>query len=204
MSRFFLAPVVWQELAATVQCRGSCVEEDFLKSIVFPELSFTENGRADDLLAERHPIMAQRSGTLDQEHSNGRKQAGDSGMANHRLPGKRAVSGVRRGRAGLAHGVDRPDRRSRLLQGAQDPRLPALPGWVLCKEQQIQAVPAGDNPQRVRRLPLQAARWAKSQSRQGNLGDYLDQSPPGQQYRGYFTDKEVQDADADAKADPRY
>jgi hypothetical protein len=81
---------------------------------------------------------------------------------------------------------------------------PLCRAWVLYKVQKIQAVPAGENPQRVRRLPLQAARWAKSQSRQGNLRDYLDQSPPGQQYRGYFTDKEIQDADADAQADPRY
>lgn len=81
---------------------------------------------------------------------------------------------------------------------------PLCGGWVLYKEQKIQAVPADESPQRVRRLPLQAARWAKSQSRQGNLRDYLDQSPPGQQYRGYFTDKDVQDADADAQADPRY
>jgi hypothetical protein len=75
---------------------------------------------------------------------------------------------------------------------------------VLYQEQKIQAVPAGGNPQKTRRTPLQAARWAKSQSRQGKLRDYLDQTTPGQQYRGYFTDKEVQDADADAQADPRY
>ena len=76
--------------------------------------------------------------------------------------------------------------------------------WVLYKGQRIQAVPAGDNPQKTKRLPLQAARWAKSQSKQGNLRDYLVQTTPGQQYRGYFTDKEVQEADADAQADPRY
>jgi hypothetical protein len=70
--------------------------------------------------------------------------------------------------------------------------------------QKIQAVPAGDNPQRTKRVPLQAARWAKSQSRQGNLRDYLDQSGPGHQYKEYFTDNEVQEADADAQADPRY
>jgi hypothetical protein len=81
---------------------------------------------------------------------------------------------------------------------------PLRGGWVLYKQQKIEAVPAGDDPQKTRRLPLQAARWAKSQSRQGNLRDYLDQSAPGQQYRGYFTDREVQDADADAQADPRY
>ena len=40
--------------------------------------------------------------------------------------------------------------------------------------------------------------------RRGNLRDYLDQSAPGHQYRGHFTDQEVQDADADAQADPRY
>jgi hypothetical protein len=76
--------------------------------------------------------------------------------------------------------------------------------WVLHKSQQIQVVPAGDNPQRTKRLPLQAARWAKSQSKQGNLRDYLKQTAPGQQYQDYFTDKAIQDADADAQADPRY
>jgi hypothetical protein len=75
---------------------------------------------------------------------------------------------------------------------------------VLYKEQRIQAVPAGDHPQRTKRIPLQAARWAKSQSRQGKLRDYLDQTTPGQQYKDYFTDQEIQDADADAQADPRY
>jgi hypothetical protein len=81
---------------------------------------------------------------------------------------------------------------------------PVCGGWVLYKEQKIQAVPAEDNPEKTRRIPLQAARWAKLQSRQGNLRDYLDQSVPGRQYRGYFADSEVQDADADAQADPRY
>src|SRR5919202_1248787 len=81
---------------------------------------------------------------------------------------------------------------------------PPCGGWVLYKERQVQAVPAGSTPQKTRRIPLQAARWAKSQSRQGNLRDYLDQSTAGQQYRGYFTDSEVQDADAAAQADPRY
>jgi hypothetical protein len=89
-------------------------------------------------------------------------------------------------------------------QGLRALDCPLCGGWVLYKGQNVQAVPAGDNPQRTRRLSLQAARWAKSQSRQGNLRDYLDQTAPGQQYRGYFTDKEVQDADADAQADPRY
>jgi len=76
--------------------------------------------------------------------------------------------------------------------------------WVLYKGQKIQAIPVGDNPQRTKRIPLQAARWAKSQSKQGKLRDYLDQTAPGQQYTGHFTDIEVQDADADAQADPRY
>jgi DNA-directed RNA polymerase subunit RPC12/RpoP len=76
--------------------------------------------------------------------------------------------------------------------------------WVLYKARKIQAVPAGDEPEKSRRLPLQAARWAKSQTKQGVLRGYLDQSAPGRQYRGYFTDQEIQDADADAGADPRY
>jgi hypothetical protein len=76
--------------------------------------------------------------------------------------------------------------------------------WLLYKAQQIQPVPVGDNPQKTKRLPLQAARWAKSQSKQGNLRDYLDQTGAGQQYKGYFTDQEVREADADAQADPRY
>jgi hypothetical protein len=81
---------------------------------------------------------------------------------------------------------------------------PLCGGWVLYKGQKIQAVPPGDNPARTKRIPLQAARWAKSQSRQGKLRDYLDQTAPGQQYRDYFTAQEIQDADADAQADPRY
>jgi hypothetical protein len=81
---------------------------------------------------------------------------------------------------------------------------PLCGGWVLYKEQKVQEVPPGDQPQKTRRKALQAARWAKSQSRQGNLREYLDQSALGQQYCGYFTDQEVQDADADAQADPRY
>ncbi len=81
---------------------------------------------------------------------------------------------------------------------------PLCRGWVLYKGQKVQAVPAGDSPQKTRRMPLQAARWAKSQSRQGNLRDYLDQSAPGRQYRGCFPDQEILDADADAQADPRY
>jgi hypothetical protein len=81
---------------------------------------------------------------------------------------------------------------------------PLCGGLVLYQQQKVQAVPPADQPQRTRRISLQAARWAKSQSRQGNLRDYLDQSALGQQYRGYFTDQEVQEADADTQADPRY
>src|SRR5208283_5533488 len=81
---------------------------------------------------------------------------------------------------------------------------PLCGAWVLYKDRQIQAIAAGDTPHKTRRLPLQAARWAKSQSREGNLRDYLDQSAAGSQYAGYFADNEIQDADADAQADPRY
>jgi hypothetical protein len=81
---------------------------------------------------------------------------------------------------------------------------PLCGGWVLYKGRTLQAVPPGDSPQQTRRTPVQAARWAKSQSREGNLRDYLNQSAPGQQYKVYFTDQEIQDADADAQADPRY
>jgi hypothetical protein len=81
---------------------------------------------------------------------------------------------------------------------------PLCGGWVLYKGQKIEAIPAGDDPHKTRRLPLQAARWAKSQTRQGNLRGYLDQTAPGQQYQGYLTDQEMQVADADAQADPRY
>jgi DNA-directed RNA polymerase subunit RPC12/RpoP len=82
---------------------------------------------------------------------------------------------------------------------------PVCGGWVLYKEQTIQAVPDGDRPLRTKRMPLQAARWAKSQSKQGNLRDYLNHTDPGaSQYKDYFTDSEVQEADADAQADPRY
>ena len=81
---------------------------------------------------------------------------------------------------------------------------PLCRAWVLYQEQKIQAVPADGNPQQTRRIPLQAARWAKSQSKPGNLPDYLNQPGPGQQYAGYFTDQEIQQADADAQADPRY
>jgi len=91
-----------------------------------------------------------------------------------------------------------------LHRGVRTINCPRCGGWVLFKDQRIEAVPPGDRPQKTKRFPLEAARWAKSQSRQGNLGDYLDQSAPGQQYQGYFTDEEVQDADADAQADPRY
>jgi hypothetical protein len=89
-------------------------------------------------------------------------------------------------------------------KGLRSIDCPLCGDWVLYKGQKIQAVPAGDSSQKTRRLPLQAARWAKSQCKQGNLRDYLDQSTPGQQYRGYFPDNEVQAADADAQADPRY
>jgi hypothetical protein len=75
---------------------------------------------------------------------------------------------------------------------------------VLYKDQKIKVVPVGTAPEKTKRTALQAARWAKSQSRQGNLRDYLDHSDPGKQYRDYFTDKDVQDADADAQGEPRY
>jgi predicted RNA-binding Zn-ribbon protein involved in translation (DUF1610 family) len=81
---------------------------------------------------------------------------------------------------------------------------PLCGAWVLYREGRIQTVPAGEKPEKTRRLPLQAARWAKSQSNEGNLRDYLDQSPAGKQYAEYFTDQEIQEADADAQADPRY
>ena len=97
-----------------------------------------------------------------------------------------------------------PTQAADFYKGLRALDCPLCGGWVLYKEQKIQAVPAGDHPHRTRRLPLQAARWTKSQSRQGNLRDYLDQAAPGQQYRGYFTDQETQDADANAQADPRY
>jgi hypothetical protein len=76
--------------------------------------------------------------------------------------------------------------------------------WVLYKDRQIQAIPQGENPAKTRRLPLQAARWAKSQSTQRNLRHYLDQDSAGKQYGGYFTDDQVQEADANAQVDPRY
>jgi endogenous inhibitor of DNA gyrase (YacG/DUF329 family) len=91
-----------------------------------------------------------------------------------------------------------------LYKGLRALDCPLCGEWVLYKEQKIQPVPTGDNPTRTKRAPLQAARWAKSQSPQGNLRGYLDQTAPGQQYRDYFTDQEFQDADADAQADPRY
>jgi hypothetical protein len=56
----------------------------------------------------------------------------------------------------------------------------------------------------VARAALQAARWAKSQARQGNLRDYLDQAAPVKQYRGHFTDQEVQGPRADAQVGSRY
>lgn len=96
-----------------------------------------------------------------------------------------------------AHGPD-------FYKGIRAIDCPICGGWVLYKEQKVEAVPAGENPLRTKRNPLQAARWAKSQSRQGNLRDYLAQTAPGGQYRGYFTHEEVEDADADAQVDPRY
>lgn len=97
-----------------------------------------------------------------------------------------------------------PNQGPDFYKGLRTIDCPLCGGWVLYKERKLQAVPAGDRPQKTRRLPLQAARWAKSQSPQGNLPDYLDQAAPGQQYRAYFTDQEIRDADADAQADPRY
>jgi hypothetical protein len=97
-----------------------------------------------------------------------------------------------------------PTQAPEFYKGLRALDCPLCGEWVLYKEQKIQSVPAGDNPRKTKRLPLQAARWAKSQSRQGNLRDYLDQAAPGQQYTDYFTDQDVQDADADAQADPRY
>jgi hypothetical protein len=89
-------------------------------------------------------------------------------------------------------------------QGRRALDCPLCAGWVLYKGHKLEVVPVGDNPKRTRRIPLQAARWAKSQSELGKLRDYLDQSVPGRQYQGYFPDNEVQDADSDAQADPRY
>jgi hypothetical protein len=89
-------------------------------------------------------------------------------------------------------------------RGVRSLDCPLCGGWVLYKDQKIEVVPVGNSPQKTKRTALQAARWAKSQSRQGNLRDYLDHSDPGKQYRGYFTDQDVQDADADAQGDPRY
>src|SRR5262245_61714211 len=89
-------------------------------------------------------------------------------------------------------------------KGARAIDCPLCGAWVLYKQQKIQAMPTGSSPQPAKRTPLQAARWAKSQSKQGSLREYMDQSAPGQQYRGYFTDPEVRNADADAQADPRY
>jgi len=96
-----------------------------------------------------------------------------------------------------SHGTD-------FYKGKRALDCPLCGGWVLYKDQKVQAVPAHDDPEKTRRRPLQAARWAKSQSRQGNLRDYLDQSAPGRQYQDYFTDQEVLDADTDAQADSRY
>ena len=97
-----------------------------------------------------------------------------------------------------------PAQASEFYKGLRALDCPLCGTWVLYKERQIQAIPAGEDPQKTKRLPLQAARWAKSQSKEGNLRDYLDQSTVGTQYAGYFTDQEIQEADADAQADPRY
>jgi hypothetical protein len=81
---------------------------------------------------------------------------------------------------------------------------PLCRNWVLFKDRQIQAAPTGGNLQRTKRIPIQAARWAKSQAKQGTLRGYIDQPGAGDQYKDYFTDDEIQEADADAQADPRY
>jgi hypothetical protein len=81
---------------------------------------------------------------------------------------------------------------------------PLCGAWVLYKDRQIQAIPTGDKPQKTKRLPLQAARWAKTQCTEGTLRGYLDQNAAGKQYAGYFDDQDVQAADADAQADPRF
>lgn len=91
-----------------------------------------------------------------------------------------------------------------LYKGARAIDCPLCGGWVLYKAQRIHPVPQGNSIQRTKRLPLQAARWAKSQSRQGKLDGYLRETAPGQQYQGYFSDAEVLEADADVHADPRY
>ena len=89
-------------------------------------------------------------------------------------------------------------------KGLRSIDCPICGGWVLYKERRIQSVPAGHVCEKTKRSPLQGARWAKSQSREGNLRGYLDQTEAGKQYRDYFTDKQVDDADAEAQADPRY
>jgi hypothetical protein len=86
------------------------------------------------------------------------------------------------GRAVLTHNRFHFVRLHIQRKGLRSIDCPLCHGWVLYQGQRIQAVPAGDNQQKTRRLPLQAARWAKSQSRQGKLRDYIDQSAPGRQY----------------------
>lgn len=81
---------------------------------------------------------------------------------------------------------------------------PLCNAWLLYKERQIQAVPAGESPQQTKRQALQAARWAKSQCNEGTLRGYLDHNIVGKQYAGYFDDPDVQAADQDAQADPRF
>lgn len=75
--------------------------------------------------------------------------------------------------------------------------------WVLYKERQIQSIPTGKNPRKTKRLPLQAAKWAKSQCKEGNLRGYLDQNEAGKQYADYFLDSEIEAADSAVQADPR-
>jgi hypothetical protein len=89
-------------------------------------------------------------------------------------------------------------------KGLRSIDCPLCGAWVLFKDRQIQSVPPNESPQRTKRIPLQAARWAKSQTKMRNLRDYLDLTGPGKQYKDYFTDQEIQDADTDAQADPRY
>lgn len=97
-----------------------------------------------------------------------------------------------------------PSQGQEFYKGLRALDCPLCKAWVLYKERQIQAIPAGEHPEKTRRLPLQAARWAKSQSKEGNLRDYLDHNTASRQYAGYFRDQEIQAADANAQADPEY
>jgi DNA-directed RNA polymerase subunit RPC12/RpoP len=96
-----------------------------------------------------------------------------------------------------AHGSD-------FYQGKRAIDCPLCNAWLLYKERQIQAVPTGESPQHTKRLPLQAARWAKSQCKEGTLRGYLDHNTVGKQYADYFDDSDIQAADLDAQADPRF